>query len=137
MKKTWLLIFVLVVFACCCLDAQNRHKKKGGYRVGAKFSAERAGWRNYNPTLYPVYNGGFQFVGNLGNSQWSLETGLYLTTKIPDATAESKKYKFLNLPVNMRWENSGFYCSAGIFADYLIFIYTMIRLIRDANRASG
>jgi hypothetical protein len=123
-KKIRPLIFILFIFSCCFVSAQNRYKKKGGYKVGAKFSAERAGWRNNNPKLYPVYNGGFQFVGNFGRSPWSLETGLYLTTKIPDFTAESVKYRFLNLPVNIRWDNNGFYFSAGVFTDYLIFINT-------------
>ena len=120
MKRTRLLILVYCTLACVLLVAQPASLQPPRFKWGFKFSSEWAGFRNYSMRLYRVQNGGIQSVIRLGKSNWSLETGLYFNTKIPELWNEKIKYRYLNLPLNIRYDKKGFYFSAGFFADYLV-----------------
>jgi hypothetical protein len=123
--RTFILAPLIFTLFCTHLAAQfepGDEENNYRYKFGIKFSAERAGWRVQSQKLFTVFNGGLQFVGRIKKSAWSTETGLYLTTKIPEVNSESLRYRYLNIPLNLRWDKNSLYLAGGVFTDYLILI---------------
>jgi hypothetical protein len=94
--------------------------RKNSFAIAAL--AHRAGWLAYSRERFPVYGLGLQYR-RLFSKKWSVETGLYQTSKIvTDENTGKISYRYLMLPLNIRFDRPNFYFSAGAYSDFLFLV---------------
>jgi hypothetical protein len=111
-------LFVLLLFFATNLAAQPDRQNK----IGLRFTAARAGYRGLNPTYYPSYSAGLQYVHTFNESAWGLATGLNMVNLTEGEGALANRYRFVQVPLNLRLDINHLYLEAGIFSDYLLVI---------------
>ncbi len=129
MKAAPTVFFLLFSFHLLQTKAQDTlATNKFKYKLGAKFIGERSGDYSLTPENFPVYSGGFQFVGKLKNSRFSIETGIYMISKAVSyyrnttygIVLDRALFRNISVPLNYRFDTKIFYVSAGPFIDYLV-----------------
>ncbi len=124
------------------------------YKLGVKLISEQSldervinGYENRN-----VWYGGLQVIRKISESKCSLESGIYLSSKLKDYAAYyhssfsypnglyvpyTVKYHYLSIPVNFRVDTRLVYVSGGCFIDYLLYHSTDHEYYIDSTENFG
>ena len=102
------------------------------YKIGLKFSSQGSADKSqFTNTYYNVSGGGIQLIRQINKSKFSLESGIYYSSKAKPYHQQYYYYpnnylnviiiySYLSLPINFRYDTKVVYVSGGVFFDYLV-----------------
>ena len=101
------------------------------YKIGLKFSSQGSADKSqFTKIYYNVSEGGIQLIRQINKSKFSLESGIYYSSKAKAYQSYYYRpynylnvliiYNYLSLPINFRYDTKVLYVAGGVFFDYLV-----------------